>query len=405
MRKKNKSEPEFDLDTDLAPAPAKGNDLMLVPRDGAPLSAAQAEFNKLMKRLENTRAKERREKDRLDQLVKICATEIMPLVDQLHRLNFQMVMLVIQALKTLKLSGRRREHLGNLVHERAAMLVEDSCGLTEDEVEKVRLIVEELTAARPEHAQASKTGEFDFARDMIESVMRNAGFDVDFSDLDMHSDPAEFERQVKERLDAATADIAGRAQGRGRGGRKPTKAKMEREKKLQEAEEAKKRDLKSLYKQLAKVLHPDLEADPARKLQKEEWMKRLTTAHASGDLRELLCIEMEWLGVEASNLTSASDEKLKIYCTVLKEQIAEMKERTSNLMFAPEYAFLDRFRNPFTGHIPPAFYIKQDLTDDLARHEEMVHVLQAGGEPCRQMLHSWADDRARDEAAKRRIFG
>ncbi len=56
----------------------------------------------------------------------------------------------------------------------------------------------------------------------------------------------------------------------------------------------KKRNLKSLYKQLAKVLHPDLETDPESKLQKEEWMKRLTSAHALGDLRELLSIEFEW---------------------------------------------------------------------------------------------------------------
>ncbi|MBE2285684.1 MAG: hypothetical protein IAE77_19635 [Prosthecobacter sp.] len=179
------------------------------------------------------------------------------------------------------------------------------------------------------------------------------------------------------------------------GGRKPTKAQLEKEKKQQEAEEAKKRDLKSLYKQLAKVLHPDLETDPVRKLQKEEWMKRLTTAHASGDLRELLSIEMEWLGVEASNLASATDEKLKVYCTVLKEQIAEIKMQMRFLMDQPQYAVLHRFANGLMGYVPNPAYIKADLRDELSRHQGMLSVLQNGGAERAKMINRWADDHSR----------
>ena len=42
--------------------------------------------------------------------------------------------------------------------------------------------------------------------------------------------------------------------------------------------EAKNRDLKSLFKQLAKAFHPDLEPDPLHKQHKQIWMQRLNTA-------------------------------------------------------------------------------------------------------------------------------
>lgn len=79
-----------------------------------------------------------------------------------------------------------------------------------------------------------------------------------------------------------------------------TKAALERERLRQETEEAKARDFKSLYKQLAKVLRPDLETDPVLKAHKEVSMKRSTTARANGDLRDMLAIEMEWLGEKSA---------------------------------------------------------------------------------------------------------
>lgn len=111
-------------------------------------------------------------------------------------------------------------------------------------------------------------------------------------------------------------------------------------------------------------------------------MKRLTVAHAAGELRELLRIEMEWLGEESSNLASATDAKLKVYYVVLKEQIAEVKAQTEHLAFAPEYAVPGRFR-----------------------HENMLAVLRAGGKPCQKMITGWADEQARHMTAERRIFG
>jgi len=264
-------------------------------------------------------------------------------------------------------------------------------------VEQIKRVIEELDGPiSAEEIKSREEVEFDYLRSMMEGVARQAGVKLDLSDLDIHGDPAELERKLQERFEAtmheAQQQSSSSSQSRSQ---KPTKAQLERKKEQQETEEAKKRDLKSLYKQLAKVLHPDLDTDPVRKLQKEEWMKRLTTAHALGDLRELLSIEMEWLGVEASNLTSATDEKLKVYCTVLKEQIAEIKMQMHFILDQPQYSVLHRFANRLMGFVPNPASIKKDLLEDIKRHKEMLSVLQVGGADCAKMLRRWADDHAR----------
>ena len=393
---KKYTEQEFDLGLDPVPgsAAAEGHHLTVVARDGAALSPPQAEFNKLMKRLESARTKHERERSRLDQLLDTCTRELMPLVGTLNRLNHQMVVHCTSVMKATKLTARRKTALTELLWQKADRLLSDSWGLAEEDIEELAALAKELSPRQEESSQGERDArEFDMLRGVIEDAARELGVDLDLSDLDIHGDPVEFERQIRERLEAAQAAAA--SQPPSSRGRKPGKARMERERKQQEADEAKRRDLKSLYKQLAKALHPDLESDPLRRVQKEEWMKRLTTAHASGDLREMLCIEMEWLGVESSNLATASDEKLRVYGAVLKEQIAELKMQTRFLIDQPQYAALGRFRIGFTGFIDEPVILKGGLYDEIDRHKGMLETLKKGGGPCRKMIHLWADEHAR----------
>ena len=166
-------------------------------------------------------------------------------------------------------------------------------------------------------------------------------------------------------------------------------------KELQEQEDAKKQDFKSLYKQLAKVLHPDLETDPQLKQHKEIWMKRLTGAYAAGDLRELLQIEMEWLGEEATNLATASDRKLMVYCGVLKQQIADLKLQTDWLLNEPQYGPLRRFLHPFYSDMPKPTVIRSELRSSLRQHLGFIKDLEGGGLVRRKLLERWADEHGR----------
>ena len=369
----------------------------LVIRHGndAPLSRTQVEFNRLMKSLESTKARHAREQERLDEALTTSIRELMPIVEEINRVNRDLVFKGHEAMRTLKLTAKRRQWFGDLLSGKAVELLADPVGLGEQEIAELEAVFAELGPCMEERRmKESEHEEFDFLREMIEETARQAGVDLDLSDLDPNGDPEEFERTVRERLGEASAlfDDAPPATQRPR---KPTKAQAEKERKRLEIEEAKNRDLKSLFKQLAKAFHPDLEPDPLLKEHKKIWMQRLNSAYASNDLREMLQLEMEWLGEEATNLSTAGDEKLKVYCMVLKEQIDDLKRRTHYLPDEPQYGPLQRFRDPYFGTLASPVTIKRDLIEELLRHRKMLESLASNDANSRRMIYGWADEHAR----------
>jgi hypothetical protein len=358
--------------------------LVLKPAAGAVLSPAQIEFNRLMAQLESARVKLERERVRLDRIMDALTHQLMPLIEETHRLDFELIMHLQNALSTYKLTQRRRESLEDLLRGRAGDLVADSCGLAPAQLETLQKLMGEIDPDWTERESEEMEGDFDDLRAMMEETARDAGIEIDLSDIDLGEDPEEAMRKLHERFEAAAAADRPRP-------RKPTKSQLERERKQQAVAEAKQRDLKTLYKQLAKVLHPDLETNPDLRANKEEWMKRLTSAYAAGDLRELLRIEMEWLGEESSNLAAAGDEKLKVYSLILKEQIDEVKSRTYTLKDEPQYSSLRRISNGFSRHIPRTDLLKRSLVDKVRDTQELLKSLQKGDAVARRILHQWLD--------------
>ena len=375
------------------PAPRKEG-LVIRPGAGAPLSRTQVEFNRLMKSLESTKARHAREQARLDDALVTSSRELMPLIEDLNRVNRDLVFKGRKAWQTLKLSAHRRRWFGDLLSGKAAELVADPVGLSAEEIAALEAVVAELgPSVEEQRMQEDKNEGFDFLREMVELTARQAGVELDLGDLDPKGDPAEFERIVRERLGAAAA-LFENAPPAAKRPRKPTKAQAAKELNRLAQEEAKNRDLKSLFKQLAKAFHPDLEPDPLLKEHKKVWMQRLNTAYAANDLREMLQLEMEWLGEEATNLATAGDEKLKVYCMVLKEQITDLKRQTHQLPHEPQYGPLRRFMDPFYGTIASPATIRRELRESLRHHRSMLETLDSNNAASRRMIQEWTDEHA-----------
>ncbi|MES2657115.1 MAG: hypothetical protein V4689_00785 [Verrucomicrobiota bacterium] len=375
-------------------APQKEGLAIRVGKD-AQLSRTQVEFNRLMKSLESTRARHAREQARLDDALTVSIRELMPLVEDLNRVNRDLVLTGRKALQTLKLSARRRHWFGDLLSGKAEELLADPVGLSTEEIGVLETIIDELGPGEEDReATDSEREEFNFVRTMMEQAAREAGLELDLSDLDPNGDPEEFERVTSERLRAAFEKRGEASSAAARPRRKPTRAQAEKERKRLEQEDAKNRDLKSLFKQLAKAFHPDLEPDPLLKEHKKTWMQRLNSAYAANDLREMLQLEMEWLGEEATNLATAGDRKLQVYCMVLKEQIAGLKRQTHHLPNEPQYGPLQRFRDPYHGTIANPASIKRELREELTRHREMLETLARNDANARRMIYEWADEHA-----------
>ena len=358
----------------------------------APLSPVQVEFNRLMKNLEATKARHTQEQARLDETLATAIRELMPLIERLKRVNRDLVLNAAKALHTLKLTAKRRFLLGDLLTAKAQELLADPVGIHAQDITELAALVKKLNPHDPRMGKAAED-ELNSILTQMKQIARDAGLDLDLSDLDPHGDPAEIHRIVSQRMRAAFENKAATATD-DKPLRKPTKAQAETERKRLAQEQAKNRDLKSLFKQLAKAFHPDLEPDPRLKEHKKIWMQRLNAAYAADDLREMLQLEIEWLGEEATNLTTAGDAKLQVYCMVLKEQIADLKRQTHRLPSEPQYGPLQRFRNRQHGTIASPVSIKRELQSDLRHYQKMLEILSANDAASRRMLYDWADEHA-----------
>ncbi len=125
--------------------------------------------------------------------------------------------------------------------------------------------------------------------------------------------------------------------------RKKTKKQIEREA-MQKAEaELKDKSVRSVYISLAKLLHPDTASNELERAEKEETMKKVTAAYDNKDLVALLMLETEWVHNQSDHISQLSEDKLKIYINVLKEQVRELQAQKESLMYHPRYSEMGNF--------------------------------------------------------------
>ncbi len=116
-----------------------------------------------------------------------------------------------------------------------------------------------------------------------------------------------------------------------------------KEKHARDLEELKNKGLGAIYKRLAKKLHPDLEQDEEKRVEKDHLMKRLSLAYNDQDLVSLLAIQSEY-AKEFDEVSPSPDEgTIKIYNSILKDQIEELKHGFVEIVMHPRYLELHRY--------------------------------------------------------------
>jgi hypothetical protein len=128
--------------------------------------------------------------------------------------------------------------------------------------------------------------------------------------------------------------------------KKKSKKQLEREAAQEELEKLTKKDFSSLYKALSKRVHPDLEQDPVKKMEREELMKRLIASKDSGDLFALLSIEFALNQSENKGTSILDVETIKRFNNILLEQREKLK---GDIFIIQRY-------NPETAHFYQNFY-------------------------------------------------
>ena len=112
--------------------------------------------------------------------------------------------------------------------------------------------------------------------------------------------------------------------------RRKTKAQRQQEAAAQADQKQLETNAKTIYRQLARTHHPDLERDPEKQADKTAQMQRITEAYEADDLYTLL-----QLLAESGPADAAADNVLARYTRALLQQQVQLKQEMNELKYGP----------------------------------------------------------------------
>jgi hypothetical protein len=189
----------------------------------------------------------------------------------------------------------------------------------------------------PEAGFAGDEDEFDVLKDLIQGmIFSEFGEEIDLDGLTSDMDERAIRDYVlnKKRNQSDSSEYW----------TKSADQRMATER-LKSEEKGHGKDIISVYRQLARLFHPDLEQDPQRRIEKEALMKELTAAYDKGDLHTILGLELRWLLNSDGDITKLADTKLAAYTKALKRQSHNTEQEMYSLRNNPrfiELEYLDR---------------------------------------------------------------
>jgi hypothetical protein len=307
----------------------KRTGIVPMPAGNRPLTKAQQNFRDLLAKVESLRDAIDNEEGQLDATLTFYAAEIIPRIQKQAALQKEVVRALSPYLNESFFPNRReRLDLKDFTKELLDEISKEEKGLTDLDL---REIYNEIHGVGYAHHE-QKT--LESVKAALAKMFAEAGVDADFSELESAASEAEFMLKAEElmararKMKEAEAEAA-RCAEHGRHGSEDEDQRA--------AEEFRKRSVTNIYKQLARVLHPDLERNSERQKEKVQLMQELTEAYRQNDLHTLLRLEMQWIENEGGDIDRLTEEKLSVYNEVLSGQVEGLERRLQGLVFHPRY--------------------------------------------------------------------
>ena len=327
-------------------------DLTITNKKQQPLNKQQQAFNKLVKKIEQLRMKIKKTSETLDKQLDFYTKEINPEELKLVEKTKDLVKLYYDIHQNKKFLTQQEK---KLIKEMMAAELDFILSMESNPDDELKAIYQ---FANGETYEDSIKEQFEEMKGEMESMFNSFGMDIDLSDIDPETGQEELARRLKmmqEELQNKQEQNNWQDKPR-----KKTVKQLEKEEKGRKMEEARNKNISTIYRQLAKAFHPDLEQDVEKKAEKEVLMKQLTSAYEANDLHTLLKLELEWIHREEEHVNELTNEKLTIYNAVLKEQVQELEQERFMILQHPRYMALNKYLSPFD----------EDVTKVDLRHEK-----------------------------------
>lgn len=313
--------------------PPKNTSLSISAGAKKMLSKNQLAFNKLTQKIEKLLKEIDRKKYQFDEALKLYASQLYPAQLKVLEARNKLITTLWEIYCSKKLSKANQRHLKQLLLFHLEESFAQHTTVPSKELLDIFYAFNGISYEQAQQEEANRMAE------QMKAMFTN--FKMDTEGLDVQDEAAmaaklkEFQQQIEKE---ETAQEEKRNQ---REAKKKKSPKQEAYEKLQQAaQDAKQKNIGSIYRQLAKIFHPDLEQDAEKKVAKEILMKELTCAYESKNLHALLSLELKWIYKESSHLETLADDKLSVYLQLLKEQAYNLGFEKREIYQQPQYTVL-----------------------------------------------------------------
>ncbi len=378
--------------------------LIIIKTENQQLSKKQEAFNKLTQKIQKLQKEIIKKQLQFDLALKIYGEELYPV--QLKILQNRKIIIIIlwDVYKTNKLSKTDQRYLKNIIQYHLQEYFETSDIEPDEILQNIFSAVEGIDYDKMMADEKEK--EITFLQEML------AKMNVDMQGIDVNDEVALAEKiaEAKKRMEGFNERHEERLQQKKK--KMKTAKQVEYEKMQQAIKEMKQKNISTIYKQLAKLFHPDLEQDAEKKTEKEILMKELTAAYEAKNLHTLLTLELKWIHKQNDHLATLTDEKLTIYLEILKEQARDLEREKICIFQKPQYyALANQFG--YTVQMYPVETVKKQVNKaNLVAKEFEVHTTNFESDMAlrhvKEMIKQWKIDEKKndeDEEIIRLFFG
>ncbi len=275
------------------------------------LSKEQKAFNSLIKQIDKRRKRLGAWETAASAFQQQYVNDLLPLEQTTTSLQIRMVHCLDRAHGQKGLTQAERRKTAAVIVDWARDLI--------DEEESLKTIYNKYN---PIDYDSETASEVDNMKSLFEAMFGVELGDEDISspeDLLQHAQ-AHMEQQ-QEQAEAET--IAREAR---RAARKKSPKQLAAEARAHEEQAQISLSIREVYRKLASALHPDREADPLERDRKTKLMQRVNAAYTKNNLLQLLELQLELEHIDQHSINGISENRLKHYNKVLKEQVRELDQ-------------------------------------------------------------------------------
>lgn len=276
------------------------------------LSKGQKAFNKLIKQIEQKRGQLAAWEAVVPPYQQKYTSELLPLREASSEWQVKMVHCLDRACDQKGLTKSERSMIASLIADLAGNLL-----ASRDDAA--------LKAVYNKYSQTDYDSEEAAALQGMKSMLENA-LDIELGDDLATGSPEDLLQRARAQMQEKQAqdDAYWQAQEENCAKRKKSPKQLAKEAQQQAEEQQISQSIREVYRKLASALHPDRETDAQERERKTALMQRVNQAYAKNNLLQLLELQLELEHIDQSAINNLSEDRLKHYNKILKEQLGEL---------------------------------------------------------------------------------